>query len=106
MKKSGILLAILFLGLAIFTPACTPSEGEGGEKKVEQTTPPKPEVNKVDKTGKEYTSAYICPMYCEGSGSAEMGKCPACNMDYVENDKPADAHEEDGSAGGDHSDHG
>ena len=35
--------------------------------------------------GKEYTSAYICPMHCEGSGSEEMGKCPACGMDYVAN---------------------
>lgn len=33
--------------------------------------------------GKEYTSAYVCPMHCEGSGSAEMGECPVCGMDYV-----------------------
>ncbi|MCB0634645.1 MAG: heavy metal-binding domain-containing protein [Saprospiraceae bacterium] len=33
--------------------------------------------------GKEYTSAYVCPMHCEGSGSDEMGKCPVCGMDYV-----------------------
>ena len=32
--------------------------------------------------GKEYTSAYICPMHCEGSGSEEPGQCPACGMDY------------------------
>ena len=40
-----------------------------------------------DKKGKEYTSEYICPMRCEGSGSHEMGKCPACKMDYVINDE-------------------
>ena len=34
-------------------------------------------------TGKEYTSAYVCPMHCEGSGSEEMGQCPVCGMDYV-----------------------
>jgi len=34
-------------------------------------------------SGKEYTSAYVCPMHCEGSGSAEMGQCPVCGMDYV-----------------------
>ncbi len=34
-------------------------------------------------TGKEYTSTYICPMHCEGSGSDQAGTCPACGMDYV-----------------------
>ena len=47
--------------------------------------------------GAEYTSAYICPMHCEGSGSTEMGTCPVCKMDYVVNeDKTApvtDPHE-------------
>ena len=33
--------------------------------------------------GPEYTSQYVCPMHCEGSGSSEPGKCPVCNMDYV-----------------------
>jgi predicted nucleic acid binding AN1-type Zn finger protein len=39
-----------------------------------------------EKSGPEYTSAYICPMYCEGSGSEEPGKCPVCGMDYVLNE--------------------
>jgi len=52
----------------------------------------------ADKQGSEYTSAYICPMHCEGSGSDEPGKCPECGMDYVKNeDMPADGHmHEDG----------
>jgi hypothetical protein len=33
--------------------------------------------------GAAYTSAYVCPMHCEGSGAAEAGKCPKCGMDYV-----------------------
>ena len=33
--------------------------------------------------GKEYTSAYVCPMHCKGSGSEEAGKCPVCGMSYV-----------------------
>ncbi len=33
--------------------------------------------------GAAFTSAYVCPMHCESSGSDEMGKCPACGMDYV-----------------------
>lgn len=46
----------------------------------------------TEKQGKEYTSAYICPMHCEGSGSAEPGTCPVCGMDYEKNEK----HSEDG----------
>lgn len=39
-----------------------------------------------DKSGPEYTSAYICPMHCPGSGSDKPGKCPKCGMDYVKNE--------------------
>ena len=44
-----------------------------------------PNQSKKDQTGTEYTSAYICPMHCEGSGSSEAGNCPVCKMDYVQN---------------------
>jgi len=37
----------------------------------------------ADTEGKEYTSAYVCPMHCEGSGSDKAGTCPVCKMDYV-----------------------
>ncbi|MEY8779477.1 heavy metal-binding domain-containing protein [Allomuricauda sp. XS_ASV26] len=40
----------------------------------------------ADKQGKEYTSKYVCPMHCEGSGSEEEGKCPVCGMTYVLNE--------------------
>jgi hypothetical protein len=53
--------------------------------------------NDADAKGKEYTSAYICPMHCEGSGSDKAGTCPACGMDYVVNeDYDADSHDHDG----------
>ena len=39
-----------------------------------------------DKSGPEYTSKYICPMHCEGSGSDEPGECPVCGMDYQLNE--------------------
>jgi len=42
---------------------------------------------KVDRSGKEYTSKYICPMHCNGSGSDTTGVCPDCGMDYVPNKK-------------------
>ena len=47
----------------------------------------------TEKQGKEYTSAYICPMHCEGSGSDKAGTCPVCGMDYVKNkDHKGDGH--------------
>ncbi len=54
-------------------------QGEATEQGAEEAT--------VDKTGKEYTSAYVCPMHCEGSGSDKAGACPKCKMAYVENTK-------------------
>ncbi len=43
--------------------------------------------------GMEYTSNYVCPMHCEGSGSDEEGKCPVCGMTYVLNEEHmADGH--------------
>lgn len=40
----------------------------------------------TEQQGKEYTSAYVCPLHCEESGSDEAGKCPVCGMDYVLNE--------------------
>ena len=54
--------------------------------------------DKAEQQGKEYTSAYICPMHCEGSGSDAPGNCPKCGMEYKKNEK----HKPDGH---DHSDH-
>lgn len=42
--------------------------------------------NNTEQQGKEYTSAYVCPMHCEGSGSDKAGKCPVCGMDYEKNE--------------------
>ena len=56
------------------------------DAKADMTEHKAEEKAEKDKTGKEYTSAYVCPMHCEGSGSAEPGKCPACGMDYVKNE--------------------
>ncbi|MCB0662002.1 MAG: hypothetical protein KDC24_04645 [Saprospiraceae bacterium] len=52
------------------------------------------ETPETEQTGKEYTSAYVCPMHCEGSGSDQPGKCPSCGMDYVKNDSAGEHHEE------------
>ncbi len=70
MKNLSLLFCILSIfAVSISFTAC--SGGSGSDSK---------------ETGKEYTSAYICPMHCEGSGSDKEGKCPTCKMAYVANE--------------------
>ena len=45
------------------------------------------DVPKLEQKRNEFTSAYICPMNCKGSGSAVAGKCPKCELEYVKNKK-------------------
>ncbi len=61
----------------------------------------------IDKSGPEWTSDYICPMHCKGSGSAEEGTCPVCKMNLVPNkDKKMNAdHSGHDHNGHDHSGH-
>ncbi len=69
MKFILLVLTIFTCGLAL--NSC----GNKGNKAVDESK----------MQGKEYTSAYICPMHCEGSGSDSAGVCPVCGMDYVAN---------------------
>ncbi|MEZ5008287.1 MAG: heavy metal-binding domain-containing protein [Chitinophagales bacterium] len=103
MKKLSIqILMLIILGMTVTFTACN-----SGSK-----------TEKVDKTGKEYTSAYICPMHCPGSGADEPGNCSVCGMPMVKNEnhemhqKPAEempaevpteeSHEEESHEGHDH----
>ena len=61
----------------------------------------KSKSSNTEMQGKEYTSAYVCPMHCKGSGSDEAGKCPVCGMDYVINED----HKSDGHTHENHDDH-
>ncbi len=85
------LLSLAFLAAAMTFTACG-GDGDTAEQ------------------GKEYTSAYICPMHCEGSGSDKAGKCPVCKMDYVANEnfkgeKPKEATGHEGHDHGSHEGH-
>ncbi|MBK8701542.1 MAG: hypothetical protein IPN29_19135 [Saprospiraceae bacterium] len=85
---------LLFLILSLFVFSCKNASAPN-----EQTSeaPQTEEAAKVDETGPEFTSAYICPMHCKGSGSEKPGICPACGMDYVMNDKKGDdGHDHEG----------
>lgn len=50
----------------------------------------------AENQGKEYTSAYVCPMHCKDSGSDKEVKCDTCGMTLVKNeDHKANGHEHD-----------
>ena len=67
-----IFLFVALMATAMFITSCSSNTGS--------------DATKTEKQGKEYTSAYVCPMHCEGSGSDQPGKCPKCGMDYVKNE--------------------
>ncbi|MEY2949145.1 MAG: heavy metal-binding domain-containing protein [Saprospiraceae bacterium] len=69
---------MLLLALIVSVASCGESSTAADQKSGETT--------EQAEQGKEYTSKYICPMHCEGSGSEEPGKCPVCGMDYVLNE--------------------
>jgi len=71
MKTSLLLLLSMALLMGTSISSCTFTK---------EKTPTSEQV------GPEYTSAYVCPMHCDGSGSSELGKCPVCNMNYVPNE--------------------
>ena len=76
--KSLVGITLVF-SLSVFALSCSGSSDQQNDSSKQQ--------------GKEYTSAYVCPMHCEGSGSEEAGTCPVCGMDYVENeDHKSDGH--------------
>jgi predicted nucleic acid binding AN1-type Zn finger protein len=71
---------LCMLALACCNGTANQKPAEKAPESTEATTKPAD-----PKAGKEYTSAYVCPMHCEGSGSDKAGKCPNCGMDYVAN---------------------
>ncbi len=88
MKVFRFSLMVLFFSIFLF--AC--NNGQSGEETdhSEHTEMQEGHMNsstEKDKTGPEYTSKYICPMHCKGSGSDKPGKCPVCGMDYKPNEE-------------------
>jgi hypothetical protein len=65
-KTTGIVVVVMFMAIAT---SCSNKTSEN-----EHNT-------------KEYTSEYVCPMHCEGSGDSKPGVCPTCGMNYVKNEK-------------------
>ena len=94
------IIGITFASVLVLTVSCKGKTEEAKETSTEATTEHEghdmdnmdhegrdmDNMETADKQGKEYTSKYVCPMHCEGSGSDEEGKCPVCGMTYVLND--------------------
>lgn len=79
MKRQRLLVqltAMMFSLMLISSCRNTSSDQKVSEEAVEE----------VSTSGPEYTSAYICPMHCAGSGSDQPGNCPKCKMEYVANE--------------------
>jgi len=99
------IIGIAFASVLVLTVSCKGKTEENKETEVEQTMDHKDhdmehkdhdmdKMETADKQGKEYTSKYVCPMHCEGSGSDEEGKCPVCGMTYVLNEDYHEGHGE------------
>ncbi len=98
-----IMKNLVFSLLAVFSLSL--SIASCGNKAKSSTNAETTEVV-VDKTGKEYTSAYVCPMHCKKSGSDKAGECPVCKMDYVVNKKHKNnAHNHESHNHGNHDGH-
>ena len=95
MKSIKLVFVLTTLFLVSFSiSSCKNSSKD--EVKTEQS-------DQKDQSGIEYTSAYICPMHCEGSGSDSEGTCPVCGMDYVKNEEyESHNHSHDNHEGHDH----
>ena len=79
MKSLKLIMTIMVFGLlTMFISSC------GGNKNADNAKTEQAED--MAKQGKEYTSAYVCPMHCKDSGSDKPGECPVCGMAYEKND--------------------
>ena len=80
MKSIKLIMTIMVFGLLTMSMNSCKESKQADNTKTEQ-------AKDASEQGKEYTSAYICPMHCETSGSDKPGECPVCGMDYKKNDK-------------------
>jgi len=79
--KFGSLITLFAIALFVFSCGSdTTSQDAGSDTTTEAGTTIEAAT---DKSGKEFTSTYVCPMHCKGSGSETAGSCPVCGMEYV-----------------------
>ena len=80
-----IFVASTFVAALLLSVSCKGKTDQDNVKASEQS-------ENTEVQAKEYASAYVCPMHCEGSGSDQEGTCPKCGMTYV----ALEEHEKDG----------
>ena len=96
MKSLKLIMSVMAFGLLTMSIYSCKGNSKTDNAKTEQ-------AEDVSKQGKEYTSAYVCPMHCKDSGSDKPGDCPVCGMAYKMNkDHVKEGHNHDDQ---DHSDH-
>lgn len=93
LRSIGVLT--LFFSLSLFILSCGGNAAHDHEhdSATETATEAPATEAAAHGEGKEYTSAYVCPMHCQGSGSDQAGSCPVCGMAYVaQAEHTADGH--------------
>ncbi len=71
MKTVKTILGVLVLTVILTTVSCKDAKKDDTTTKTEQAEK------------KEYASAYVCPMHCEGSDSNKADECQKCEIAYV-----------------------
>jgi len=82
MKTTFLRLSLLLFAIGLLLGSCN------NQKSKKETT-----VEQQNVDNPAYTSAYVCPMHCEGSGDEQPGKCPVCGMEYVKNENHPKPHQ-------------
>jgi len=84
------ILLLFFLITSILSINCkndkaTKTENDSIKTEMIDTNSLSDTIEPTNIQSKEFTSKYICPMHCKGSGSDTPGTCPVCGMEYIEN---------------------
>jgi hypothetical protein len=96
MKTTSMVSKTLVMAVLMLLFSC----GNASKKEAKTAEKPAMEHSEHQMTqaeanlGPEFTSKYVCPMHCKGSGSHEEGKCPVCGMTYVLNEDYQEESEE------------
>lgn len=88
------ILAISVCFIAFMSACGSHDHGDAGHHDHQHEATGTEHSHAVHGDGEAYTSAYVCPMHCVGSGSDEAGYCPVCDMKYV----ALETHTKDGHA--------
>jgi hypothetical protein len=101
-RMKNVKLFLFGAAMSLLLSACAGGQSHDGDSNGDATH------MDAQKQGPEFTSAYVCPMHCKGSGSDQAGKCPVCGMDYVVNKDHKKDHEmghDEGHGEDDHEGH-